>query len=53
MQLDNQYNALEKRFAERNEIETQRRESESQFLKNQSENLEKFLSNKLDGKPPA
>jgi hypothetical protein len=43
--------ALEKRIQERNEIETQRREQEATFLKNQNENLEKFLTNRLDGKP--
>jgi hypothetical protein len=34
---------MEKRNQERNEIEIQRRENEAQFLKNQNENLEKFL----------
>jgi len=43
IQLDNQLKALEKRNAERNEIESARREAESAFLKQQQENLEKFL----------
>jgi hypothetical protein len=34
---------MEKRNQERNEIEIQRRELETQFLKNQNDNLEKFL----------
>jgi dynein light intermediate chain len=50
VQLDNQLKALEKRISERYEIETQRREQEANFLKNQNENLEKFLTNRLDGK---
>jgi hypothetical protein len=51
MQLDNQLKALEKRIQERNEIETQRRDLEAQFLRNQNENLEKFLKNLETAKP--
>ncbi len=51
VQLDNQLKALEKRIQERNEIETQRRDLEAQFLRNQNENLEKFLKNLETAKP--
>lgn len=43
IQLDNQLKALEKRNKERNDIEAARREQESNFLKTQNDNLEKFL----------
>jgi hypothetical protein len=43
MQLENQLKAAEKRIVERNEIERSRRDAEEGFLKQQGENLEKFL----------
>ncbi len=43
IQLDNQLKALEKRIQERSEIETNRRDQEGLFLRNQNENLDKFL----------
>jgi hypothetical protein len=35
--------ALEKRIKERDELEAQRRDAEEQFLKQQNDNLDKFL----------
>ena len=43
MQLDNQLKAYDKQIAERNQIETAKREEESAFLRQQSENMDKFL----------
>ena len=43
IQLDNKLKAFDKQIAERNQIETQKREEESNFLRIQNENLEKFL----------
>ena len=43
IQLDNKLKAFDKQIAERNQIETQKREEESAFLRQQNENLEKFL----------
>jgi dynein light intermediate chain, axonemal len=45
IRLENQLKAIEKRIREKNEIETQRRESEATFLRQQNDNLEKFLKN--------
>lgn len=45
MRLENKLKAIEKRIREKNDIEYQRRESETAFLKQQNENLEKFLKN--------
>ena len=41
--MDNKLKAFDKQIAERNQIETQKREEESNFLRQQNENLEKFL----------
>jgi hypothetical protein len=41
--LENQFKAAEKRIQERNEVERTRREAEEGFLRQQGENLEKFL----------
>lgn len=43
IRLENQLKATEKRIREKNEIENQRREHEGNFLKQQNENLERFL----------
>ena len=43
IQLDNKLKAFDKTIAERNQIETAKREEESAFLRQQNENLEKFL----------
>ena len=42
-QLDNKLKAFDKTIAERNQIETAKREEESAFLRQQNENLDKFL----------
>ena len=43
LQLENKLKAFDKQIAERNEIENARREEELAFLKQQNDNLEKFL----------
>jgi len=47
-QLDNKLKAFDKTIAERNQIETAKREEESAFLRQQNENLDKFLKS-IDG----
>jgi dynein light intermediate chain len=47
-QLDNKLKAFDKTIAERNQYETAKREEESAFLRQQNENLEKFLKS-IDG----
>ena len=42
-QLDNKLKAFDKTIAERNQIEKAKREEEITFLKEQNDNLEKFL----------
>lgn len=49
IQLDNKLKGLEKRNQDKREIELQRRENETAFLKSQAENLEKFKRS-LDNK---
>ena len=44
IKLENQLKATEKRIREKNEIESQRRENEAGFLKQQNESLERFLN---------
>jgi dynein light intermediate chain len=43
IQLDNKLKAFDKQIEERNKIEAKKRENESTFLRQQNENLEKFL----------
>ena len=43
LQLENKLKAFDKQIAERNQIESAKREEEITFLKQQNENLEKFL----------
>ena len=43
IQLDNKLKAFEKQIGERNQIEAAKREQESAFLRQQNENLDKFL----------
>ena len=43
LQLENKLKAFDKQIAERNEIENAKREEEIKFLKQQNDNLEKFL----------
>ena len=43
IQLDNKLKAFDKQISERNQIEAKKREEESAFLRQQNENLEKFL----------
>ena len=43
LQLENKLKAFDKQIAERNEIESAKREEELTFLKQQNDNLEKFL----------
>ena len=43
MQLENKLKAFDKQIEERKQIETAKREEEIKFLKEQNENLEKFL----------
>ena len=43
LQLENKLKAFDKQIAERNEIENAKREEEINFLKQQNDNLEKFL----------
>ena len=43
IQLDNKLKAFDKQISERNKIEAKKREEESAFLRQQNENLEKFL----------
>jgi dynein light intermediate chain len=43
LQLENKLKAFDKQIAERNEIEKAKREEEIKFLKQQNDNLEKFL----------
>ena len=43
LQLENKLKAFDKQIAERNEIENAKREEEITFLKQQNDNLEKFL----------
>ena len=47
-QLDNKLKAFDKTIAEKNQIETAKREEESAFLRQQNENLDKFLKS-IDG----
>ena len=47
-QLDNKLKAFDKTIAERNQIETAKREEQSAFLRQQNENLDKFLKS-IDG----
>ena len=47
-QLDNKLKAFDKIIAERNQIETAKREEQSAFLRQQNENLDKFLKS-IDG----
>ncbi len=47
-QLDNKLKAFDKTISERNQIETAKREEESAFLRQQNENLDKFLKS-IDG----
>ena len=47
-QLDNKLKAFDKTIAERNQYETAKREEESAFLRQQNENLDKFLKS-IDG----
>jgi dynein light intermediate chain len=47
-QLDNKLKAFDKTIAERNQFETAKREEESAFLRQQNENLDKFLKS-IDG----
>jgi dynein light intermediate chain len=47
-QLDNKLKAFDKQMAERNQTETAKREEESSFLRQQNENLDKFLKS-IDG----
>ena len=47
-QLDNKLKSFDKTIAERNQIETAKREEESAFLRQQNENLDKFLKS-IDG----
>jgi dynein light intermediate chain len=47
-QLENKLKAFDKTIAERNQYETAKREEESAFLRQQNENLEKFLKS-IDG----
>ena len=49
-QLDNKLKAFDKTIAERNQIETAKREEESAFLRQQNENLDKFLKSIEGGK---
>ena len=44
LQLENKLKAFDKQIAERNEIENAKREEEITFLKQQNDNLEKFLN---------
>ena len=44
IQLDNKLKAFDKQIEERKQIETAKREEEIKFLKEQNENLEKFLN---------
>ena len=48
LQLENKLKAFDKTIAERNQIETAKREEESAFLRQQNENLDKFLKS-IDG----
>ena len=48
LQLENKLKAFDKQIAERNEIENAKREEESAFLRQQNENLDKFLKS-IDG----
>ena len=48
LQLDNKLKAFDKTIAERNQIETAKREEQSAFLRQQNENLDKFLKS-IDG----
>ena len=48
IQLDNKLKAFDKTIAERNQIETAKREEQSAFLRQQNENLDKFLKS-IDG----
>ena len=41
--MDNKLKAFDKQISERNQIEAKKREEESAFLRQQNENLEKFL----------
>ena len=50
-QLDNKLKAFDKTIAERNQIETAKREEQSAFLRQQNENLDKFLKS-IDGTKP-
>ena len=43
LQLENKLKAFDKQIAERNQIENAKREEENTFLKQQNDNLEKFL----------
>ena len=47
-QLDNKLKAFDKTIAERHQIETAKREEQSAFLRQQNENLDKFLKS-IDG----
>ena len=44
LQLENKLKAFDKQIEERKQIETAKREEEIKFLKEQNENLEKFLN---------
>ena len=48
LQLENKLKAFDKTLAERNQIETAKREEQSAFLRQQNENLDKFLKS-IDG----
>ena len=43
LQLENKLKAFDKQIQERNEIENAKRQEEITFLKQQNDNLEKFL----------